>query len=69
MAVRVPRSITTHTHLLPFTAVEGAPSAEGAVVVVSHDRYFVDRYAATRWEIREERPGRRRLVVERGIGA
>ena len=54
---------------MPFTAVEGAPRAEVAVVVVSHDRYFVDRYAATRWEIREERPGRRRLVVERGIGA
>ena len=41
----------------------------GAVVVVSHDRYFVERYAATRWEIREQRPGRRRLVVERGAGA
>ena len=40
----------------------------GAVVVVSHDRYFVDRYAATRWEIREPRPGRRRLVVERAAG-
>ena len=40
----------------------------GAVVVVSHDRYFVDRYAATRWEIREQRPGRRRLAVERGAG-
>ena len=38
----------------------------GAVVVVSHDRYFVDRYAATRWEIREQRPGRHQLVVERG---
>ena len=40
----------------------------GAVVVVSHDRYFVGRYAATRWEIREQRPGRRRLAVERGAG-
>ena len=40
----------------------------GAVVVVSHDRYFVDRYAATRWEIREPHPGRRRLVVERAAG-
>ena len=40
----------------------------GAVVVVSHDRYFVDRFAATRWEIREQRPGRRRLVVERDAG-
>ena len=38
----------------------------GAVVVVSHDRYFVDRYAATRWKIREEPPGRRRLLIERG---
>ncbi len=41
----------------------------GAVVVVSHDRYFVDRYAATRWEIREQPPGRRRLLVDRGAGA
>ena len=40
----------------------------GAVVVVSHDRYFVGRYAATRWEIREQRPGRRRLAVERSAG-
>ena len=40
----------------------------GAVVVVSHDRYFVDRYAATRWEIREQERGRRRLVVEHGAG-
>ncbi|MDE0449927.1 MAG: ABC-F family ATP-binding cassette domain-containing protein [Spirochaetaceae bacterium] len=38
----------------------------GAVVVVSHDRYFVDRYAATRWQIREQPPGRRRLLVDRG---
>ena len=38
----------------------------GAVVVVSHDRYFVDHYAATRWQIREQRPGRRRLEVDRG---
>ena len=38
----------------------------GAVVVVSHDRYFVDRYAATRWEIREQPPGRRRLLIDRG---
>ncbi|MCY4482542.1 MAG: ABC-F family ATP-binding cassette domain-containing protein [Spirochaetaceae bacterium] len=37
----------------------------GAVVVVSHDRYFVDRYAATRWQIREEDPGRRRLLIDR----
>ena len=37
----------------------------GAVVVVSHDRYFVDRYAATRWQIREEAPGRRRLLIDR----
>jgi ATPase subunit of ABC transporter with duplicated ATPase domains len=37
----------------------------GAAVVVSHDRYFVDRYAATRWEIREGPTGRRQLVVER----
>ena len=37
----------------------------GAVVVVSHDRYFVDRYAATRWEIREQPPGRRRLLIDR----
>ena len=41
----------------------------GAVVVVSHDRYFVERYAATRWEIQEHGPGRRRLVVERAPGA
>ena len=40
----------------------------GAVVVVSHDRYFVERYAATRWEIREQGPGRRRLTVERHAG-
>ena len=40
----------------------------GAVVVVSHDRYFVDRYAATRWVIREPHPGRHRLVVERAAG-
>ena len=40
----------------------------GAVVVVSHDRYFVDRYAATRWELREQPPRRRRLMVERGAG-
>ena len=38
----------------------------GAVVVVSHDRYFVDRYAATRWQIREQPPGRRHLLVDRG---
>ena len=38
----------------------------GAVVVVSHDRYFVDRYAATRWQIREQPPGRRRLLIDRG---
>ena len=38
----------------------------GAVVVVSHDRYFVDRYAATRWEIREQPPGRRQLLIDRG---
>ena len=38
----------------------------GAVVVVSHDRYFVDRYAATRWQIREDSPGRRRLLIDRG---
>ena len=37
----------------------------GAVVVVSHDRYFVDRYAATRWEIREHPAGRRRLLIDR----
>ena len=37
----------------------------GAVVVVSHDRYFVDRYAATRWQIRKEAPGRRRLLIDR----
>ena len=37
----------------------------GAVVVVSHDRYFVDRYAATRWQIREDSPGRRRLLIDR----
>lgn len=41
----------------------------GAVVVVSHDLYFVERYAATRWEIQEHGPGRRRLVVERAAGA
>ena len=40
----------------------------GAVVVVSHDRYFVDRYAATRWEIQELGPGRRGMVVEHGTG-
>ena len=38
----------------------------GAAVVVSHDRYFVDRYAATRWQIRVEQTGQRRLMVERG---
>ena len=40
----------------------------GAVVVVSHDRYFVERYAATRWEIREQGAGPRRLAVERDTG-
>ena len=40
----------------------------GAVVVVSHDRYFVERYAATRWEIREQGAGPRRLAVERDPG-
>ena len=38
----------------------------GAVVVVSHDRYFVERYAATRWEIRSDGSGRHSLVVEPG---
>lgn len=37
----------------------------GAVVVVSHDRYFVERYAATRWEIRGQGPGPHRLAVKR----
>ena len=35
----------------------------GAVVVASHDRYFVERFASTVWEVRPERSGRHTLVV------
>ena len=35
----------------------------GAVVVASHDRYFVERFASTVWEIRPEGSGRHTLVV------
>ena len=35
----------------------------GAVVVASHDRYFVDRFASTAWEIRSDATGRHGLVV------
>ena len=35
----------------------------GAVVVASHDRYFVNRFASTAWEIRSDATGRHGLVV------
>ena len=35
----------------------------GAVVVASHDRYFVERFASTVWEIRPAGSGRHTLVV------
>ena len=35
----------------------------GAVVVASHDRYFVERFASTVWEIRPDGSGRHTLAV------
>ena len=35
----------------------------GAVVVASHDRYFVERFASTVWELRPAGSGRHALVV------
>ena len=35
----------------------------GAVVVASHDRYFVERFASTVWELRPAGSGRHTLVV------
>ena len=35
----------------------------GAVVVASHDRYFVERFASTVWELRAARSGRHTLVA------
>ena len=35
----------------------------GAVVAASHDRYFVERFASTVWEIRPDGSGRRTFAV------
>ena len=35
----------------------------GAVVVASHDRYFVERFASTVWELRPDGSGRRTFAV------